>query len=327
MPHVVLLTHSPLHELIDKVEPFVVKEGGTVWRLRDMYLNPPGAHALAECLVVADGEPSRFFIHLTQREADASVVVRPYAAPRVDPIPSVKRMVALVAEAVREAHADVEIGPSTVRDFLSDRYRHAPDPTPAGWDPLLPERGLPRPLDWLAIYGDDHPVEIEIGSGKGTFLVEAARRAPDRNFLSIEWARPYAEHVRDRVRRHDLTNVRVVRGDAARFMADHVPPGSVEVLHLYFPDPWPKKRHHKRRLVTAEFAANVARALAPGGEVRFVTDHAEYFEEATGRFAADPGLAAARVPDEGMGNITNYGRKYLAEGRSILRARYRRVSS
>ena len=323
MPHVVLKTHSPLHELIDRLEPFVSREGETVWRLRDVYLNPPGTHALAECLVVTAGEPTRFFVHLTQREEDASVVVRPYAAPRVDPLPSVRRMVALVAEAVREAHADVEIGPTTVREYLSDRYRYAPDPSREGWDPLLPEAGLPRPLDWAAVYGDDHPIEIEIGSGKGTFLVEAALRRPGTNFLSVEWARPYAEHVRDRIRRRGLANVRVVRADAARFVADHVPPGSVEVFHLYFPDPWPKKRHHKRRIVTADFVADVGRALAPGGEVRFVTDHAEYFEEAVSRFKESPSLEETPAPRE-MTELTNYERKYRAEGRPIYRARYRR---
>ncbi len=326
MPHVVLRTSSPLHELIEHVDPFVVKEGETVWRLRDVYLNAPGTHALAECLVVTRGEPVRFFVHLTQREEDAAVVVRPYAAPRVEALPSVKRMVALVADAVQGEHPDAEIGPTTIRDFLSARYLHAPDPEAAGWDPLLPERGLPRPLDWPAIFGDSHPIEIEIGSGKGTFLVEAARSRPGTNFLSIEWARPYAQHVRDRVRRHALRNVRVVRADAERFLTDHVPSASVAVLHVYFPDPWPKKRHHKRRLVTPAFAETAARILSAGGEVRLATDHAEYFEEASARLGAARGLQPAPVRDD-MINLTNYERKYRQEGRSIHRARFLRAAS
>jgi tRNA (guanine-N7-)-methyltransferase len=326
VPHVVLRTSSPLHELIEGVEVFAAKEGETVWRLRDVYLNAAGTHALAECLVVARGAPTRFIVHLSQRAEDAAVVVRPYPVPRVEALPSVKRMVALVAEAFARAHPDVEIGPTTIRDFLSDRYRYAPDPEPETWDPMLPDSGLPRPLDWAAIYGDDRPIEIEIGSGKGTFLVAAARDRPDTNFLSIEWARSYAEHVRDRVRRHGLRNVRVVRADAARFLDDRVPPASVSALHLYFPDPWPKKRHHKRRLVTPTFVATVAEVLAPGGELRFATDHAEYFAEARLHFEADPRLEPVPVVEDAA-FLTNYERKYRAEGRPIHRARYRRISA
>ncbi|MGH7564560.1 MAG: hypothetical protein ACREK5_09070, partial [Gemmatimonadota bacterium] len=109
MPHVVLNTSSPLHELTEAIEPFVEREGGTVWRLLDVYLNAAGRHALAECLVVANGRTNRFLVHLAQRESDASVVIRPHPVPRVEPTPSVKRMVALVAEAIRRHHPDVEI--------------------------------------------------------------------------------------------------------------------------------------------------------------------------------------------------------------------------
>lgn len=295
-----------------------------MWRLRDVYLSAAGRHALVECLIVAGGRTNRFLVHLAQRESDASVVVRPYPVPRVEATPSVKRMVALVAETVRRHHPDVEIGPTTVRDFLSDRYRYEPDPEPGAWDPMLPERGLPRPLDWSAIYGNAGPVEIEIGSGKGTFLVDAARSSPGTNFLSVEWAGAYADHVRDRIRRRELRNARVVRADAARLLADAVPSGSVRRVHLYFPDPWPKKRHHKRRLVTPEFARSVAEALAPDGELRFVTDHGDYFEEAVAILESEPRLEPLPVPDE-MADLTNYERKYRAEGRPIHRARYRRV--
>lgn len=324
MPHVVLRTNSPLHELIERVEPFAVREADTVWRLRDVHIDREGSHGLVECLIVARGAATRFFIQLAQREDDGAVVVRPYVVPRIETTPPVKRMVALVAEALVRAHPDVEIAGSTVAGFLSGRYRHAPEPDSPGWDPMLPERGLPRPLDWGVVFGVDHPVEIEIGSGKGTFLVEAARARPGTSFLSIEWAHPYAERVRERMRRHDLRNVRVVRADAARFLADHVPPASVAVLHVYFPDPWPKKRHHKRRLMTGPFAETAVRALAPAGEIRFVTDHAEYFAEASGHLAAEPGLEPAPFP-EGLTSLTNYERKYHAEGRPIHRARFLRA--
>ena len=322
MPHVVLETHTPLYRIVERVEPFVVEEAGTVWRMRDVFLNRDDTHGLAECLVVVGGRPERFFVHLTQREQDGALVVRPYPVPRVDPLPSVKRMVALVAEAMAGADPDTRVARSTIDEFLTGRWIWRPDPEPSEWDPMLPGRGLPRPLEWGVVFGSEGPVEIEIGSGKGTFLVEAAGARPDHRFLSIEWALPYAEHLADRVRRRGLENVRVARADAARFLAEHVPAGSVRVLHVYFPDPWPKKRHHKRRLLQPGFIEAAAEALEPGGELRFVSDHAEYFEEARNALAANPDLAEAPVLEEEMTDLTNYERKYRAEGRPIHRARF-----
>lgn len=314
--------------MVEHIAPFVVEQGGTVWRLRDVFLNRQRDHALAECLVVVSGRLTRFYVHLGQREGDGAIVVRPYPIPRVEPTPSIKRMVALVAEAVRDAHPDVELGATTIRGFLSDEYAHKEDPEPAGpegFDPLLPERDLPAPLSWAAVFGDDNPVEIEIGSGKGTFLVESAVARPETNFVAIEMAGAFAAHVRDRVRRRDLRNVRVVRAEAEAFLERHVPPGSVRAIHVYFPDPWPKKRHHKRRLVTPRFAALAARALEPGGELRFVTDHDEYFQEAVSVLAETPGIGPDTVGAGEMDDLTNYERKYRAEGRPIHRARFKRA--
>ncbi|HYO46986.1 MAG TPA: tRNA (guanosine(46)-N7)-methyltransferase TrmB [Gemmatimonadota bacterium] len=322
MPHVVLETHTPLYRIVERVEPFVVEEEGTVWRMRDVFLNRDDSHALAECLVVVGAWPERFFVHLAQREQDGAIVVRPYPVPRVDVRPSVKRMVALVAEALASVDPDTRISRSTIDEFLSARWTWRPDPEPSEWDPMLPLRGLPRPLDWSVVFGSAGPVEIEIGSGKGSFLVESAKARPGHRFLSIEWALPYAEHLRDRVRRRGFENVRIARADAARFLGEHVPPGSVRVLHVYFPDPWPKKRHHKRRLMQPGFVAAAAEALEQGGELRFVSDHAEYFEEAREVLSAEPALEEAPVLEEEMTDLTNYERKYRAEGRPIHRTRF-----
>ena len=276
MPHVVLETHTPLYRIVERTEPFVVEEEGTVWRVRDVFLNRNDEHGLAECLVVIGGRPERFFVHLAQREQDGAIVVRPYPVPRVDPRPSVKRMVALVAEALIAADPDTHVAHSTIEEFLSERWTWRPDPEPTEWDPMLPSRGLPRPLDWGVVFGSPGPVEIEIGSGKGTFLVESAEARPRHRFLSIEWALPYAEHIRDRVRRRGLENVRVARADAARFLGEHVLAGSVRAIHVYFPDPWPKKRHARRRLVQPDLAARLVQRLVRGGSLRLATDDASY---------------------------------------------------
>ena len=112
---------------------------------------------------------------------------------------------------------------------------------------------LPRPLNFAELFGNDHPVEIEIGIGKGTFITEQAKARPDVNFLGIEWARWFWRYSSDRLRRNKCENARTVRAEATYFLTEFVPTESISVLHIYFPDPWPKKRHHKRRLVQEPF--------------------------------------------------------------------------
>ena len=147
-------------------------------------------------------------------------------------------------------------------------------PEPALLD-LPDDQGM---LSWQNIFLNDQPVELEIGSGKGTFLLAAATQFPNHNFVGIEWARAYCDFAADRLRRHGLTNARMVRSDANWWIRAHVPDQSLHALHVYFPDPWPKARHHKRRLIQTSFLQQAVRILVPGGVLRVVTDHAGYFE-------------------------------------------------
>ena len=138
---------------------------------------------------------------------------------------------------------------------------------------------LPRPLVWTDVFGNDHPVELEIGMGKGTFLTEQAKARPEVNFFGIEWARWFWRYASDRLRRNACLNARTVRAEAGYFLAEFVPPASISVLHIYFPDPWPKARHHKRRLIQPKFMPVLQRVVVPGGRLQVVTDHQGYFEE------------------------------------------------
>src|SRR5687767_12552606 len=122
---------------------------------------------------------------------------------------------------------------------------------------------LPRPLNWRELFGNDHPVEMEIGIGKGTFLTEQAKSRPETNFFGIEWANWFWHYASDRLRRNHCTNARTVRADAAYFVREFVANASMAVLHIYFPDPWPKKRHHKRRLIQKPFLHQIERILIP----------------------------------------------------------------
>src|SRR2546421_5240134 len=125
---------------------------------------------------------------------------------------------------------------------------------------------LPRPINFAELFGNDHPVEIEIGIGKGTFITEQAKARPEVNFLGIEWARWFWRYSSDRLRRNKCENARTVRAEAVYFLTEFVPDQSVCVLHIYFLDPWPKKRHHKRRLIQAKFTSAVHRNLKLGGK-------------------------------------------------------------
>ena len=115
----------------------------------------------------------------------------------------------------------------------------------------------PAPLSWATVFGNTNPVEIEVGFGKGLFLVTAGQERPEVNFFGIEIIRKYQLFTANRLAKRELHNVRLACADARLFLRDYVPAGSVQAVHVYFPDPWWKKRHHKRRLFTAEFAAIV----------------------------------------------------------------------
>lgn len=178
---------------------------------------------------------------------------------------------------------------------------------------------LSRPIDFQQMFGNDHPVEMEIGCGKGTFITDQARARPDVNFLGIEWANFYYRYAADRLRRHNCLNARMVRADAGFFVVECVADASLDVLHIYFPDPWPKKRHHKRRLIQAPFVRQIERMLKPGGRVQIVTDHQDYFEqiEPLLRISNLKVIDYNRPGSAGDGEFvgTNFERKYQREGR------------
>ncbi len=179
---------------------------------------------------------------------------------------------------------------------------------------------LPRPLDFAALYGNDHPVELEIGFGKGTFLVEQASGRPDVNFFGIEYANWFFRYGSDRLRRRSPANARTVRAEAAFFLKEFVPDGSISVLHIYFPDPWPKARHNRRRLIQPSFVPAIQRILKPGGRLQIVTDHKGYFEENMEPTVRGSGLQIVDYNRPGSANEgeyvgTNFERKYRREGR------------
>ena len=190
--------------------------------------------------------------------------------------------------------------------------------------PVFDPKDHDLPLDWKRLFKKEGPVEIEVGCGKGRFLLERAAQYPERCFVGLEYARAYLETIAKRCSRQGLANVRVSKCEAGEFFRERIPAASLDAFHLLYPDPWPKKRHHKRRLIQREFLAELRRVLKPGAELNIGTDHEGYFEwmlehfrEWKGTFVLTPRVLAAPKDRRGFQGRTNYEMKYLKEGRTI----------
>jgi len=195
------------------------------------------------------------------------------------------------------------------------------------WDTsgvLLDESVADAAIDPRGLFDNDRPIEIEIGAGKGTFLLARAANRPDLNFLGIEWARAYCHYAADRLRRAGLHNVRMLRADAGPFVRNCLPDRSIWRLHVYFPDPWPKRKHHRRRLIQRAFVAEARRVLRIGGQFLVVTDHMGYFQHIRRVLGGAEGFVATPMPkmagESGELVGTNFERKYIAQGRAFYSA-------
>ena len=174
------------------------------------------------------------------------------------------------------------------------------------------------PFDWPRIFGVGGPVHIEIGSGKGRFLLKLAAERPDISFLAVERAGKYHKLVCDKAERRGLKNVRLLRTTAEDLLFRLLPPCTVDALYVLFPDPWPKKRHHKRRLFSAEVTEVMVRCLKPGAPLLVKSDHPAYAEviqevlnQTQGLKHIDPEEAFSSLP------LTGFESKYVREGRTI----------
>lgn len=189
---------------------------------------------------------------------------------------------------------------------------------------LLDESVAREPVDLEGLFGNTRPVEVEIGTGKGTFLLARAAARPEVNFLGIEWAKAYSEYSADRLRRAGLKNVRILHADATDWLRRCVPEGCLWRVHIYFPDPWPKRRHHRRRSIQTPFLQEIRRVLRPGGQLLIVTDHLGYFQHIRMALANIDRFVPIRFPSmsDSRGQIvgTNFERKYIAQGRPFYHA-------
>jgi tRNA (guanine-N7-)-methyltransferase len=184
----------------------------------------------------------------------------------------------------------------------------------------VPQAQLSTPADWSTVYGRQAPLVVEIGCGGGRTITGMATSHPEWNCMGIERAGEYYRLFRERASRRNLPNLKIARTDAAylidRFFADN----SVFQYHIYFPDPWPKKRHHKRRIFSESFCASLRRTLQPGGTLFVASDHHDYYLELLPRLQAVLPMQEHPGPwEDAPEGRTNYEVKYIKQGRPIYR--------
>jgi len=180
---------------------------------------------------------------------------------------------------------------------------------------------------WSEIYGNARAVEVEIGSGTGTFLLAAAAQRPATNFFGIEHSYGRVRHVQALLDARDLPNTRILCADAACVVARLIPDDSVTAYHAYFPDPWWKRRHHRRRLFTTDFVAALARTLAPGGQLFIATDVDDTFALMVEVLTANAALTPDATLRSPRATSTSFERKGLARGATIKEATFVKQSA
>ncbi len=199
-------------------------------------------------------------------------------------------------------------------------------PHPGRLPPDSPALAPSPPISWRDLFGNEHPVEIEVGFGKGLFLLTQGQARADTNFLGIEIERKYVLLTATKIAQQKLPNVKLACTDARWCLKERVAESSVAAVHVYFPDPWWKKRHKKRKLLTRAFAEQVGRVLQAGGRLRFATDVAEYYEESLTMLKDVAALRSLPSPVADEQSVTNFERKYRQEGRPIYRALFEKQS-
>jgi tRNA (guanine-N7-)-methyltransferase len=200
-------------------------------------------------------------------------------------------------------------------------------PVPADTPPALLYElpSIVERLDLAKLFFRPQPLEVELGCGDASFIAEYARRHPDHNFIGVERLLGRITKLHKKGRRAGLTNLRGVRIENAYFLEWLLPAHSANAIHAYFPDPWPKKKHRRHRLINERFPALAHAALTPGGRVYLRTDDADYFEQMQGVFAASPLFKPTETPVELAEVVTDFEADFNAQGIPTRRAAYEAV--
>jgi tRNA (guanine-N7-)-methyltransferase len=182
-------------------------------------------------------------------------------------------------------------------------------------------------LNLPGLFPSDQPLEVELGSGDGSFIVQYAAQHPHRNFIAVERLLGRLRKVDRKGRRAGVANLRAVRIEAWYFLEYLLPKSSAAAIHVYFPDPWPKRRHHKNRLVNETFSKSAAQALLPNGVIYLRTDDADYFAQMREVFAVAPAFVETQTPESLCLVPTDFERAFLKRGVQTLRTAYRKAQA
>jgi tRNA (guanine-N7-)-methyltransferase len=199
---------------------------------------------------------------------------------------------------------------------------HDPLPKP-GEAAIFTPKSWTHPLPLEQVFPSERPLEVDIGCGKGRYLVARAAAHPEINILGIDRLLVRLRKAGRKILRLNLANARLLRIEAAYAVEHLLPPGSVSVMTAWFPDPWPKRRHHRRRLFGPRFCDTLWRCLRTGGEIHVATDHLEYLETIRAGFASDPRFetipARVTAPEE----RTEFEEMFREQGTPVGRAAWR----
>ena len=183
-----------------------------------------------------------------------------------------------------------------------------------------------KPVDLHALFSNGHPIEVELGAGDGSFLVQWARLNPGTNFLGLERLLGRLRKIERKATRAGLTNIRLLRLEAAYFTEFLLPDDSLSALHIYFPDPWPKRKHRANRLINEHFTEVARRKVVMGGTVYLRTDDHDYFAQMTRVFGANQQFELMLTPEALATVVTDFERTFNAQGIATQRAAYRRIA-
>jgi tRNA (guanine-N7-)-methyltransferase len=192
--------------------------------------------------------------------------------------------------------------------------------------------GLPEKWDIQGLFSSDNPLEIELGSGKGLFLNRAAAENPTRNFIGVELRKKYARYSAIRLERAEVANAVMFQGDGLLFCHKYIPTAAVHAVHVYFPDPWWKQKHHKRRVLNAGFLGDVVRILEPAGKLHFWTDVRDYFDSTLELISQFDELIGPRdvqeqLPEFDMDYRTHFERRTRKHNEAVYRSEYVRAKT
>ena len=190
---------------------------------------------------------------------------------------------------------------------------------------VYPLTSIVERLDLARLFANRQLLEVELGSGDGSFLAQHAALHPERNFIGIERLLGRLRKLDRKGQRLNLTNLRLLRIEASYFLEWLLPPRSIHALHIYFPDPWPKRKHLRHRLINERFPMLARAALVAGGVVYLRTDDADYFSQMRKAFAACPSFKEVPTPEALAAVMTDFERGFLRRGVPTLRAAYQLV--